>query len=148
MHQQNPEMGKSRWLYSEVELHGGVGNLLIYKRTLVRDLWYENQCPDTYRERWSSYNLMRRSSRNSPILRGTPAILQRDQGRSPDLYTGPLWRKEDEISAKSGPRTKLLVLSIDRLQVPIESKTKAVQVLAAPTRIYTGTGARPVCRCG
>lgn len=106
------------------------------------------QTPTGKGDHQMSYNLMRRSSRNSPVLRGTPAILQRDQGRSPDLYTGPLWRKEDEISAKSGPRTKLLVLSIDRLQVPIESKTKAVQVLAAPTRIYTGTGARPVWRCG
>lgn len=38
--------------------------------------------------------------------------------------------------------------SIDSLQGLIEGKTKVVQMLAAPARIYTGSGAKLVCRWG
>lgn len=112
MHQQDPKMGKSRRLYSDLELHGGVGNLLIYKRTLVRTQWYEKPCPAIYSKRcWPGElqedNPMRRSSRNVPFLRRTPVILRRGQGRSPDLHTGPLRRKRVKCQLSQTPPLSL-----------------------------------------
>lgn len=39
-------------------------------------------------------------SGNGLILRRILTTLRRDQGRSPDIITGPLWMKEGKISAK------------------------------------------------
>lgn len=45
-------------------------------------------------------NSLRRGSGYGLILRRILTTLRKDQGRSPDIYTGPLWMKEGKISAK------------------------------------------------
>lgn len=113
-----------------------------YKRTLVRNQWYEKLYLDTYNKRcWPGElqegNPMRRGSRNVPFLRG-PSHMKEGSMQKPRPIHWVTVEEEGKVSAKSEPRTKPLVHSTDSLWAPTEGKTKAVQMLAVPTRIYTG----------